>query len=215
MWARALWVKVVLDVVYMPSRSRKNFLIVLRKDLLGWPEARALRKADLKSIAKFLQEVEIYNYGIFGKLVIDRGPENKGALIVLAKRYSVYRVIVLAYNPLVNKIVKRGYKPIVDSLSKLTEGGSEDQTDHLSAVLLADRTTVKQTTSQTPFYLNRGAEAVLLIETRILIQRILNQGNIKSTSNLLALRTRQLEQRDKDLKEAAAIQKRIRIRGKD
>ena len=53
-WESALFEKIGLDVVHMPQSDSKNYLVVAREDLSGWPEARALSKASSEAITKFL-----------------------------------------------------------------------------------------------------------------------------------------------------------------
>jgi len=60
----------------MPNNGGKKALMVARKDLSGWPEAKAIANATAETIAKFLWEEVVCRYGVFGRLVIDGGPEN-------------------------------------------------------------------------------------------------------------------------------------------
>ena len=91
-WTSTLFEKVCLDVVYMPSCEGKNYLVVAREDLSGWPEARALSSADSDAIAKFLWEDVVCRHGCFRRLVVDSGLENKGHVTAFAKKYSIKRV---------------------------------------------------------------------------------------------------------------------------
>jgi hypothetical protein len=79
-WESGLFKKIGLDVVHMPQSDGKNYLVVAREDLSGWPEARALTKATSEAIAKFLWEEVVSRYGCFGKLIVNGGPENKDYL---------------------------------------------------------------------------------------------------------------------------------------
>ena len=122
-WTSGLWMKVGLDVVHLPNCRGYKYLVVARDDLSGWPEARALRKATSKAIADFLWQEVICRHGVFGKLVVDGGPENKGWLKALTDRYGIHRVVVSAYHAPANGMIERGHKPIVDALAKMTDGG--------------------------------------------------------------------------------------------
>ncbi len=46
--------KVGLDVIYLLVNNRKGLLIMARDNLLGWPKVKALAKANIKEIVKFL-----------------------------------------------------------------------------------------------------------------------------------------------------------------
>ena len=60
----------------MPTVSGYSRLVVMRDYLTGWLEAKALKKADSKSVAAFVHEW-ITRFGLMGELVCDNGPENK------------------------------------------------------------------------------------------------------------------------------------------
>jgi hypothetical protein len=91
-WTSTLWEKVGLDVTYMPTDGGKKALVVVREDLSGWPEAKALANATVEEIAVFLWEEVVCRHGVFGRLIIDGGPENRGVATVFTKKYSIERV---------------------------------------------------------------------------------------------------------------------------
>ncbi|RDL34483.1 uncharacterized protein BP5553_07611 [Venustampulla echinocandica] len=97
----------------------------------------------------------------------------------------------------------------------MTDGELGLWRDNFETALLADRVTVKATTGFSPFYLQHRSEAALPIETRIPTWRTFDWENVQSTADLLALRARQIQLRDADLEEAAAMQKRMRAQGKE
>ena len=61
-------------------------------------------------------------------------------------------------------MVEWGHNPITEALAHMTDGGIGNWVTNLPAVLLAERTTVRQPTGQTPFYVVYGREAVLPVE---------------------------------------------------
>ncbi len=214
-WTNFLWEKVGLDVVRMPPCKGKKYLVVARDDLSGWVEARALSSATSEAVARFLWEDVICRHGMFNRLVVDGGPENKADVKGLAEKFGIKRVVISAYHSPANGMVERGHRPIKDALSKMTKGGEGDWLKNLPAVLLADRTTVKTTTGFSSFRLIYGAEAVLPIELEVPTWRILDWEKSASVGDTLALRARQLQQRDEDIKTAAAKLKKQRLAGKE
>ena len=172
-WVAVLWQKVGLDVVYMPFCEGYRFLVVARCDLSGWVEAKPLCTLSSRAVADFLWKDVICRHGCFGKLVIDGGSENKDAVVELAQRYKVKRVVISAYHPQANGMIERSHKPIVDALLKISDGGSTNWVQNLPAVLLADRSTVRSSTSLSPYYITCGSEPVLPIELEIPTWRIL------------------------------------------
>lgn len=112
-------------------------------------------------------------------------------------------------------MIERGHKPIVDALSKISTGGSTNWVRNLSAVLQADRSTVRTSTGLTPYYIYCGSEPVLPIELEVPTQQILPWDEVHSTADLLAMHARQLQHRDEDLEETTLHIQRMRLEGKE
>jgi hypothetical protein len=64
-------------------------------------------------------------------------------------------------------MIERGYKLFIDALFKITNGGLGNWIDNLSAVLWADRFTVRRSTRYIPFYLLYGREPILPIKFKV------------------------------------------------
>jgi hypothetical protein len=213
-WASALWEKVGLDVTYMPTDGGKKALVIARDDLSGWPEAKALANATAEEVATFLWEEVVCRHGVFGRLVIDGGPENQGFATAFTKKYGIERVQISAYNSKANGMVERGHRSISEALSRMG-GGKRRWRKNLAAVLLAERTSIHRPTGVTPFFLVYGREAILPIDTRYPIWRLLDWHKVRSGEELLALRARQLQLRGDDIEEIILRKRRIREEGKD
>ena len=156
-----------MDILHMPPIKGKKFLVVARCDLSGWVEARALTAATSTLVTKFLWEDVVCRHGVFGKLMVDSGAENKGLVKTFTEKYGIKRVVISAYNSKANGMIERGHRPIKAALAKLTNRGKGSWLESLHAVLLADRYTTKATTGLTPFYIIYSQEAVLPIELSI------------------------------------------------
>jgi hypothetical protein len=150
-WSSVLFEKIGLDIVQMLSCKGKNYLVVAREDLSSWVEARALSNTNSAAVAKFIWEDVVCWHSCFGKLVIDRGSENKRFVTAFTEKYSIERVQVSAYHPAANGMVEQGHKPIVDALAKMTDSGLGNWVRNLSSVLFADCTSIHQPTDKTPF----------------------------------------------------------------
>ena len=126
----------------MPPCEGKNYLVIAQEDLSRWLETQALLSANLAVVAKFLQEDVVCCYRCFSKLVVDRGPENKGHVAAFTAKYGIEQVQVFVYYLVANGIVEQGHKPIVDVLAKLTNSELGNWVKNLLTVLFAERTTV-------------------------------------------------------------------------
>jgi transposase InsO family protein len=188
-----MWQKVAVDVVHMP-RGVGNFkyIVVAREDVSGWPEARAIQKANSETVAKFLEEDVFSRHGCPLQLVVDGGPENKGIVDELCERLRIPKHTVTAYHPQANGVVERGHKQIVDGLSKACSNSPGRWPLHLKTVLWADRTTTRKSTGFTPFQLVYGRQCLLPIELHLSTWQILCDRSPKTRADLLDLRIKQL-----------------------
>ncbi len=121
-----------------------------------------------QTIAQFLLSSGICRHSCFGKWVIDGAAENKEAVVELANKYWVKRVVVLAYHPQANNMIERGQKLILDLLSKMSNESFTNWVENLPAILWADWSTVCASTELTFYYLNCSNEPVFPIELEIL-----------------------------------------------
>lgn len=209
------WYQVHVDCTPMPNSQGKKYLVEARSNFSGWVEARGIASCDSAAVSKFLWEEIICRHGMFGKLVVDGGPENKKLVSELAERYNTKRVVTSAYHPQANGIVEVGHRGIANSLSKMTTATTrKDWMNHLHAVLWADRTTVKSSTGCTPYEIEFVDRPILPIELEISTWNVLQWDRVVDTADLVAMRARALERRNEDLEEAAAHLRRMRELGK-
>jgi hypothetical protein len=213
-WVSVMWQKVCVDIVYMPRVKGFKYLVLARDDLSGWVEGRPLREKEAKGVARFLFEDIVCRFGLYGKLIVDGGTENKSLVAELTKRYGIRRIQISAYHPQANP-VERGHQPIKDSLAKLAEAGKGNWLKNLHACLWADRTTVRASTGVSPFRFNYGYEPIMPIEEEVPGWSFLKWSEVKTTGELLALRTLQLQRRDEDYEEIALRLRRNREQGKE
>jgi hypothetical protein len=203
---------VSIDVVYMPNgKYGKKFLIVARCMTSQWPEAKALTKADSKSVVDFMEQQVFSRWGLPLKMTVDGGPENKGLLKDLQQQWGINRIVASAYHPQGQGLIERGHAALVAALKKLPG----NWVDNLWKVLWADRVTVKRSTNETPAFLVCGREHILPVELSIPTWQVLPWKEVRDTQTLLAMRARQFERRDARLKESIARTVRLRHENKD
>jgi hypothetical protein len=88
-------------------------------------------------------------------------------------------------------------------------------TQHLHALLLAERASVHGPTGHTLFYMVYGREAVLPIETRYPTWRTLEWKDVHTRGELITARVKQIRMRDESVQEAMLRKTRIRQAGKE
>ena len=214
-WVSMLWQKVGVDLVMMPAVGRYKYLVLARCDLSGWVEGEPLTTSSSKVVAKFLWRCIICRFGCFDRLLTDGGPEFQDVVRELASKYGIKKVSTSPYHPQGNGRIERGHRSIKDALSKLKIEKRGNWVQNLPAVLWADRVTVQSSTGVTPYRLVYGYDPVLPIEQEIPSWSFLSWAEVRSRSELLAMRGLQLQRRDEDLEEIRLRQRRKREENKE
>ena len=93
----ALSSKVGLDVVYMRKDAEFSKIVAMRDYLSGLLEAKPIISAVSQSVAPFIFDW-ITRFGMMGQLICDNGPENKGLMQELIKRYGIKNVCIPSYH---------------------------------------------------------------------------------------------------------------------
>jgi hypothetical protein len=215
---QALFQKIYIDVLSMPASGHYNFIVAARDDLSGVTEVRALTANNSRLLAKFFWEQLYCRYGAIEQVVTDNGPEVKGAFQLLLTRMNIPQVHITPYNKHANGVVERGHyilrEAIIKSCEK-TDGKIKKWHENLDLAAFADRITVSSTTGYSPYYLLHGTHPLLpfdLTEATFMVEGF-HAG--LSTSELLALRIRQLQRLPQDIKRAADALKRARLKSKE
>ena len=125
-WVSIMWIKVAIDVVHIPPCQGKHYLVAACKDFSGWVTVRALSKARTTQVVRFLWKDVICQHGVFRRLIVDNGGENKAEVIELTQHLGIKRLVVSVFYPQANGMVEQKHKPIVKALAKMTNRGLEN-----------------------------------------------------------------------------------------
>jgi transposase InsO family protein len=210
-----LFLKIYVDVMFMPQSKSYRCIAAARDDLSGAAEGRAMRQPNSKSMAKFLWEQVFCRYGAVGQVITDNGSEVEKAFTELMDRFGIPQIRISAYNSKANGVVERGHFIIRESILKACDGKVHQWPAHVSHAFFADRVTVRRQTGFSPYYLLHGVHPVLpfdLTEATFMVDGF-KRG--MTSGDLLALRIRQLQKRPEDLAKAAAILKKHRFQAKE
>ena len=88
-----------MDIQYIPKHYRRKALIEARCNLNGYIEAAALRFINFKKVVKFLRNTIFYKYGLPGRVLMDRGPENIKMVTKALNILKIPRIQASAYYP--------------------------------------------------------------------------------------------------------------------
>ena len=210
-----MWNRVCVDVVHVPKGvGGSKYLVVAREDISGLPEAKAIRKANSQTVAKFLEEEVFARHGCPTMFVVDGGSENKGFVDELCVCLRVEKHTVTPCHPQANGVVERGHKQLVDGLSKLCSASPGKWPNFLGAILWADLTTVRKSTGFTPFQLVYGRQCLLPIELLLSTWQMYYSQQARTPAELLALLVKQLTAHIMDVDEAVATLTRSKLANK-
>jgi len=209
-----LFSKIHVDVMLMPKQKGYRYIVAARDDLSRASEGRALKKSTAKALSRFFWEQIYCRYGAVMQVVTDNGPEVKGAFEILLRRLKIPQVRISPYNSKANGVVERGHFTIREAIVKSCEGNIEAWPHKVPLAFFADRIATSSVTGFSAFYLLHGVHPVLpfdLTEASFMVNGFTQN---MTTSDLLALRIRQLERRPEDILQAAQTLKNARYRSK-
>ncbi|KAJ3528184.1 hypothetical protein NMY22_g9515 [Coprinellus aureogranulatus] len=180
----------------------KQFVISAVDSFSGWIEARALKKADSEAVARFIYEDVICRFSCIPFFTVDGGTEFKGFVDVLFRQYHVTVVVSNAYHPESNGIVERSHQVLMNSVKKLAHPHPARWPLYLPATLLSMRVTTSRSTGMSPFFLLYGVHPVFSFDLQDATWGVLDWHRVRSTTDLIVLRSLQITQRDQIAQEA-------------
>ena len=168
-----------------PLGSHRHRYIILATDYATkWVEARATRRNDAATSARFLFERILMRFGHPLELVSDRGTHFLNEVIEdLTEEYKVSHRKTTPYNPKANGLTERANGIICKILTKVVSAHKTDWDQKLPSAVYAYNTAYKSTTGKTPYFLAFGQEVIQAIETEVETFRILQAGDAIRTED--------------------------------
>ena len=194
-----LFRKAYVDTMFMPRAHGLRYIVQARCSLTAWPEWRALRAENGRTIGAFLFEEILCRWGAVEEIVTDNGTPYVAALDWLAERYGIRHIRISAYNSRANGIVECQHRTIRESLVKACDGNTAHWPTIAPLVFWADRATIRKATGYSPFYMAHGIEPVLPFDITLATFLLPDLARPMSTEDLITARCRQLELRKDDL----------------
>jgi hypothetical protein len=159
-----------IDIVgpLKPTTMGKRYIVVATDYFTKWPEARAIEKADAKTIAWFLYDEIICRHGCPREILSDRGAVFVSQIVTnLIEVMGSHRRLTSAYHPQSNGLTERFNQTLCKVLKKCVKETTQEWDALIAAALFAYRTTKNRTTKYEPFYLLYGRIPTLPIELDI------------------------------------------------
>ena len=118
----------------------------------GWPEAFAVSNKDAETVAQLLFEEIIARHGCPRSITSDNGKEYCNHLVEkLTKNLNIHHIRTSPYHLQANGKTERFNRFLKDAMSKRINENQRDWDSHLSAVLMAYRMAVHDSTGFSPF----------------------------------------------------------------
>ncbi|GKV37983.1 hypothetical protein SLEP1_g45941 [Rubroshorea leprosula] len=190
---------------FMKGVGGVTHLIVGVDYFTKWVEAQPLSTLTSKKVKDFVFSSIIYKYGILNQIVANNGTQfNCSSFREFCSSYGVKLQFTSVYHLESNGMVESVNKVILEGKKPRLEQHKAKWADELNNVLWAYRTTSRTTTSETPYHLAFGTEAVILIEIGVPSFRVthFDEG-----------RTGQLFQENLDLLAEVREEARLRTQG--
>ena len=106
-----------LDTIHMPDGiGGMKYLLQASDPAISWVEARAVRKPNSETWAKFLYEEVYSHFGCVLFCLVDGGSEFKEAVDILFKQYGIVVIVSSPYHPEGNGHSERSHQTLVNSI---------------------------------------------------------------------------------------------------
>ncbi|RDB15232.1 Retrovirus-related Pol polyprotein from transposon 17.6 [Hypsizygus marmoreus] len=215
-WSTALLRCFDFDTVHMETGyGGLNYILQAIEPTINWIEARGVRHNTSEAWASFIYQDLICRFGCIPYGHADGGSEFKGAVELLFKQYGVEIIISAPYHPQASGSIERAHNTFVESLLRACGKDSNLWPLYIHACLFAIRCTTSRVTGYTPYFLLYGRHPFFAFDLADRTWDLLDWGDIRTTMDLIAVRTQQILQRDKKLALAQDTLKASRQRAVD
>ncbi|CAD6955404.1 unnamed protein product [Tilletia caries] len=151
-----LFQRIGLDITFMPKALGRRIPVVVRDDLSGWIEARALKRKTAPGAARFLDEDVFMRHGLPLQVTTDQGTEFKGVVDYLLKKYKIGITRTSAYNPRANGAVERGHGPLKEAIIHCARSLDLPWPQVVEVACWIDRITLRRQYGHSPFFLRHA-----------------------------------------------------------
>jgi hypothetical protein len=119
-----------------------EYIVQVTEPTILWPEAKALKTVDARSIAKFIYEHIICRFACVPFITFGSGSEFKGEVLELLRtQYCCTVIISSPYHPEGNAPVEHHHQALVHAIFKCTGDAKGNWPQYLNAVLFSMRVT--------------------------------------------------------------------------
>ena len=159
--------RVGVDVLQLPLNASGNRYVVCFLDYLTkWVEAFAMPDQRAETIARLFVENVVCRHGVPEQLLSDRGTNFLSDLIHgVCEVLGVKKINTSGYHPQTDGLVEKFNSTLINMVAKCFEVQKHDWDEHLPYLLFAYRSSVQESTRESPFCLLYGRDPRLPTET--------------------------------------------------
>jgi hypothetical protein len=199
----SLFRRVYMDTMALPKVNGFNRFLHARCSMSAYPEGRALRSENANAIATFIFQDILCRWGAVEEIITDNGTPFIKALEILGKKYRIHHIRISAYNSRANGVVERQHRSAREVLVKIANGDETKWVHHVHSMLWSERVTIQKSTGHSPYWIAHGIEPLFPFDLKEATYMVPALDAPMTTTELVAIRARQLEKRPADLEEIA------------
>ena len=125
-----------------------------------WPEVFAVPDQTAPTIARLFVEEIVCRHGVPGEVLSDRGASFLSKLTLeICQLMGTKKVNTTAYHPQTDGLVERFNQTLTNMLAKTVEKNGTNWDVQLPYVLFVYRTSIQESTAESPFFLMYGRDA--------------------------------------------------------
>ena len=171
-----------VDVIqFVRSNSGNQYAVVFVDYLTKWVEAFPMKDQTALTITHLLVEKVISRHGVPRELLSDRGAAFLSSLLKdVSRLMGLKKFNTTAYDPQGDGLVERFNRTLTDMLSKTVDRSGKNWDECLPYVLFAFRTSMQESTQESPFHLLYGRDPCLPTEEALSVPATRQQFEIGS-----------------------------------
>ena len=159
--------RVCLDLLgpFPESRSGNKYVLSIVDSFSRWVELFPIKNMEAKTVAKVFVNEFVSRYGLCRQILTDQGKQFQSLLFTeICDLMDIDKKRSTSFHPQTNGITERFNRTIEDMLSKFVSLNQRDWDEYLPLLLLAYRSSVHDSTKQTPYMMFFGRHALLPVD---------------------------------------------------
>jgi transposase InsO family protein len=159
--------RIALDILGpLPESNRGHkYILIIADYFTRWTEAYPMPNQEAVTVARLLMEEFVCRFGVPRQVHSDQGRQfESGVFQELCRLLRIDKTRTTPYHPQSDGLVERFNKTVEDMLSKYISTDQRDWDEQLPHIMLAYRSSVHESTGQTPSSMMLGREVTLPID---------------------------------------------------